>query len=128
MFFKSAGALAAVEDVLARFLTRLKRQSRAVVVGTQALAFKHNPRLTPIRGYRGQDVSCDSALSRENYRELYAVGFSIATGRVFERGTQRYQHWFDGDGMGANGVSLSKGCRIAICGDQQIHRRTGCRR
>lgn len=61
--------------------------------------FANNPRLTPMRGFGGQDVACDNVLIEGKIpAELRGVFFRNGPG-LFERGDQRYQHWFDGDGL-----------------------------
>jgi all-trans-8'-apo-beta-carotenal 15,15'-oxygenase len=61
--------------------------------------FANNPRLTPMRGYSGQDVACENVLIEGKIpAELRGVFFRNGPG-LFERGGQRYQHWFDGDGL-----------------------------
>jgi all-trans-8'-apo-beta-carotenal 15,15'-oxygenase len=61
--------------------------------------FANNPRLTPLRGYTGQDVACENVLIEGKIpAELRGVFFRNGPG-LFERGNQRYQHWFDGDGL-----------------------------
>jgi len=64
-----------------------------------AALFQANPKLTCLRGYRGQDVSCDKAwIEGKLPADLRGDFFRNGPG-LFERGTQRYHHWFDGDGM-----------------------------
>jgi all-trans-8'-apo-beta-carotenal 15,15'-oxygenase len=61
--------------------------------------FANNPRLTPLRGFSGQDVACENVLIEGKIPdELRGVFFRNGPG-LFERGGQRYQHWFDGDGL-----------------------------
>ncbi|MBR7800844.1 carotenoid oxygenase family protein [Undibacterium fentianense] len=61
--------------------------------------FHANARLTPLRGYQGQDVSCDQAWIEGTIpTDLRGDFFRNGPG-LFERGGQRYHHWFDGDGM-----------------------------
>ena len=61
--------------------------------------FANNPNLTPLRGFHGQDVSCDAALIEGKIpAELRGVFYRNGPG-LFERGGQRYEHWFDGDGL-----------------------------
>lgn len=55
--------------------------------------------LTPLRGFTGQDVSCDAAsIEGRLPAALRGVFYRNGPG-LFERGGQRYQHWFDGDGL-----------------------------
>ena len=61
--------------------------------------FAKNPYSTPLRGFHGQDVSCDGALIEGKIpAELRGVFYRNGPG-LFERGGQRYEHWFDGDGL-----------------------------
>lgn len=63
-----------------------------------ATAVARDPRLTPYRGMAG-DLSCD-ALTIEGKLPAELQGRFYRNGPAnFERGTERYQHWFDGDGM-----------------------------
>ncbi|QJR14545.1 carotenoid oxygenase family protein [Usitatibacter palustris] len=58
-----------------------------------------NPRHTPMRGFDGQDVSCDSlAIEGKLPPELRGTFFRNGPG-LFERGGERYLHPFDGDGL-----------------------------
>ncbi len=70
----------------------------AEVVASKPL-FANNPRLTPFRGFAGQDVACDNvAVEGKIPAALRGVFYRNGPG-LFERGGQRYQHWFDGDGL-----------------------------
>jgi all-trans-8'-apo-beta-carotenal 15,15'-oxygenase len=65
--------------------------------------FRGTPRMTPLRGFAGQDVSCDRAAIEGRIPEgLRGVFYRNGPG-LFERGSgsqrERYQHWFDGDGL-----------------------------
>jgi all-trans-8'-apo-beta-carotenal 15,15'-oxygenase len=65
--------------------------------------FTAHPSLTPLRGYSGQDVSCErAAIEGKIPSDLRGVFYRNGPG-LFERGIgankQRYQHWFDGDGF-----------------------------
>jgi carotenoid cleavage dioxygenase len=58
-----------------------------------------NPARAPLRGWHGQDVSCESTLIEGKLpAELRGVFYRNGPG-LFERGGQRYSHWFDGDGL-----------------------------
>ena len=58
--------------------------------------FANNSHLTPMRGFAGQDVACDNlAIEGKIPKELRGVFYRNGPG-LFERGGQRYQHWFDG--------------------------------
>lgn len=57
------------------------------------------PRLTPLRGYSGQDVACDAlAIEGRIPDSLRGTLYRNGPG-LFERGAERYRHPFDGDGM-----------------------------
>ena len=61
--------------------------------------FHASATLTPLRGYQGQDVRCDQAwIEGKIPSDLRGDFFRNGPG-LFERGGQRYHHWFDGDGM-----------------------------
>lgn len=84
-----AAAMAAVDG----------RAQPAAPLGREKSLFAANPQLTALRGYRGQDVRCDGAwiegkLPADLRGDFYRNGPGL-----FERGGQRYHHWFDGDGM-----------------------------
>lgn len=68
----------------------------------QSLLSKH-PSLTPLRGFAGQDVMCErAAIEGKIPDDLRGVFYRNGPG-LFERGIgasmQRYEHWFDGDGL-----------------------------
>jgi carotenoid cleavage dioxygenase len=57
------------------------------------------PELTPLRGLAGADLACD-ALEIEGDWPRALRGVLYRNGpALYERDSQRYQHWFDGDGM-----------------------------
>lgn len=61
--------------------------------------FANNPQLTPMRGFAGQDVACENlSIEGKIPQALRGVFYRNGPG-LFERGGQRYQHWFDGDGL-----------------------------
>lgn len=61
--------------------------------------FANNPKLTPMRGFTGQDVASGNlTIEGKIPDELRGVFYRNGPG-LFERGGQRYQHWFDGDGL-----------------------------
>ncbi|TXI91297.1 MAG: apocarotenoid-15,15'-oxygenase [Burkholderiaceae bacterium] len=101
-FFHLAGAAAAAKmfthSSLAQAQTTSGMQSQ-INLGATSSGFQHNPRLTPIRGYRGQDVSCESAYIEGKIPNSLRGHFYRNGPGLFERKGQRYQHWFDGDGM-----------------------------
>jgi all-trans-8'-apo-beta-carotenal 15,15'-oxygenase len=71
----------------------------ALAESQSKLLFANNPRLTPMRGFAGQDVACENlAIEGKIPKELRGVFYRNGPG-LFERGGQRYQHWFDGDGL-----------------------------
>lgn len=93
-FFQRAGAAAA-----ASFLPSLAQSQAAYRLGVTKELFQANARLTPLRGYHGQDVSCGNAwIEGQIPSDLRGDFFRNGPG-LFERGGQRYHHWFDGDGM-----------------------------
>ncbi|HEX5686999.1 MAG TPA: carotenoid oxygenase family protein [Ideonella sp.] len=62
-------------------------------------SFGDHAALQTMRGLQGQDLACDSASIEGQLPEglrgtLYRNGPAL-----FERAGQRYQHWFDGDGL-----------------------------
>jgi all-trans-8'-apo-beta-carotenal 15,15'-oxygenase len=63
-----------------------------------AAALARDPHLTPYRG-TANDLNCD-ALTIEGKLPAELRGRFYRNGPAnFERGNERYQHWFDGDGM-----------------------------
>jgi all-trans-8'-apo-beta-carotenal 15,15'-oxygenase len=63
-----------------------------------AAAVASDPRLTPYRG-TATDLNCE-ALTIEGKLPAELRGRFYRNGPAnFERGSERYQHWFDGDGM-----------------------------
>lgn len=63
-----------------------------------AAAVARDPRLTPYRG-TASDLGCE-ALTIEGKLPAELRGRFYRNGPAnFERGNERYQHWFDGDGM-----------------------------
>ena len=88
------------------FLQTISATAAVVLPGTvfsatakAAPLFANNPRLTPLRGFSGQDVGCDNvSVEGKIPAALRGVFFRNGPG-LFERGGQRYQHWFDGDGL-----------------------------
>ena len=65
--------------------------------------FSGPPRMTPLRGFAGQDVMCErAAIEGKLPAALRGVFYRNGPG-LFERGVganaQRYSHWFDGDGL-----------------------------
>jgi all-trans-8'-apo-beta-carotenal 15,15'-oxygenase len=101
-FFASLSA-AAVASTLPNAATASAGTTNTVAKsGTKAL-FNGSPRMTPLRGFAGQDVSCErAAIEGKLPAELRGVFYRNGPG-LFERGIgaskQRYSHWFDGDGL-----------------------------
>ncbi len=99
-FFASVGATA-----VATAIPTAAMASVASVTPTTApkALFNGAPRMTPLRGYAGQNVMCERAAVEGTLpAELRGVFYRNGPG-LFERGTgaatQRYSHWFDGDGL-----------------------------
>ena len=108
-FFKSAGAVSAVAATSVISLEAMAQtggNTSPLAAGGESLAtsknkplFSNNPQLTPMRGFSGQDVSCDNlAIEGKIPAELRGIFYRNGPG-LFERNGQRYQHWFDGDGL-----------------------------
>lgn len=100
-FLKSAGA--GVSVVAASATLPLGINAFGATLSTRPAdsmpLFKNTPQLAPMRGFGGQDISCDNALLEGNIpAALRGVFYRNGPG-LFERGGQRYQHWFDGDGL-----------------------------
>lgn len=93
-FFQSLGVAAAASVAPGALL------HAATSSGNEAKSlFKSNPQRTPLRGFHGQDVACDGALIEGKIpAALRGVFYRNGPG-LFERGGQRYEHWFDGDGL-----------------------------
>jgi all-trans-8'-apo-beta-carotenal 15,15'-oxygenase len=75
----------------------------AIAAETKKPLFTANPYLTPLKGYAGQDIMCERAsIEGKLPADLRGVFYRNGPG-LFERGvganTQRYSHWFDGDGL-----------------------------
>lgn len=99
-FFASVGATA-----VATALPTTAMASTASALGGAApkALFNGSPRMTPLRGYAGQNVMCErAAIEGTLPAQLRGVFYRNGPG-LFERGTgaarQRYSHWFDGDGL-----------------------------
>ncbi len=94
-FFRSTGATlaAAVLPINATFAASGRQ------IGISATALDFHPSLTPMRGFHGQDVSCERALIEGKIpHDLRGTFYRNGPG-LFERGGARYEHWFDGDGL-----------------------------
>jgi carotenoid cleavage dioxygenase len=63
-----------------------------------AAAVANDPRLTPFRGAASDLYSESLAIEGKLPRELRGRFYRNGPAN-FERGSERYQHWFDGDGM-----------------------------
>lgn len=93
-FFQGMGAALG-----ASFLPTLSIAQSIPSSGLSKDLFHANATLTPLRGYQGQDVRCDQAwIEGKIPSDLRGDFFRNGPG-LFERGGQRYHHWFDGDGM-----------------------------
>lgn len=67
--------------------------------GVASTQLDFHPNLTPMRGFNGQDISCERAMVEGRIpADLRGTFFRNGPG-LFERGGQRYSHWFDGDGL-----------------------------
>jgi all-trans-8'-apo-beta-carotenal 15,15'-oxygenase len=89
-FFASMGAAAGASLLPTSALAQAAKSGAPLFV---------NPERTPLAGYHGQDVACDSAFVEGKLpAELRGVFYRNGPG-LFERGGQRYEHWFDGDGL-----------------------------
>lgn len=94
-FFQLAGASAVSGFMPSTALSALADRPS----GQAPNAWMPNPRLTYLRGYQGQDVRCERAWVEGRVPgDLRGVFYRNGPG-LFERAGQRYQHWFDGDGM-----------------------------
>jgi carotenoid cleavage dioxygenase len=99
-FFSSVGSAAAVAAIPGALPSAFAQHDAAT---SPPAKFANNPALTPLRGYRGQNVMCDrAAVEGKIPADLRGVFYRNGPG-LFERGsgaaTQRYSHWFDGDGL-----------------------------
>jgi carotenoid cleavage dioxygenase len=101
-FFQSVGAAAATVAAGSALPSAAQTQSAASSTTRKAL-FNGSPRMTPLRGYAGQDVSCERAAVEGKIPEALRGVFYRNGPGLFERGVgankQRYNHWFDGDGL-----------------------------
>ncbi|MBC3872599.1 carotenoid oxygenase family protein [Undibacterium flavidum] len=61
--------------------------------------FHANSKLTCLRGFQGQDVQSEHAWIEGKLPSDLRGNFYRNGPGLFERGGQRYHHWFDGDGM-----------------------------
>ena len=94
-FLRSIGVAAAASAAPSGLLAAAAVESAPI----KGSLFAHNPSRTPLRGFHGQDVACDGALIEGRIpAELRGVFYRNGPG-LFERGGQRYEHWFDGDGL-----------------------------
>ncbi|MFZ6818311.1 carotenoid oxygenase family protein [Undibacterium sp. Ji22W] len=99
-FLQSIGAAAATAATTAAVPAWAQQSDAASASYRRAPElFQANPRLTCLRGFQGQDISSDAAwiegkLPADLRGDFYRNGPGL-----FERGGQRYHHWFDGDGL-----------------------------
>jgi all-trans-8'-apo-beta-carotenal 15,15'-oxygenase len=98
-FLMSSGSLAALSATGAALVSTPSAATTPSLFKSQfASAVAADPRLTPYRG-AAQDLLCE-ALSIEGKLPTALQGRFYRNGPAkFERGEERYQHWFDGDGM-----------------------------
>ncbi len=98
-FLKSAGAGALAASATLPLSLNAFSADAAIRSADTSKLFKNTPQLTQMRGFGGQDIGCDNALIEGKIpAELRGVFYRNGPG-LFERGGQRYQHWFDGDGL-----------------------------
>ena len=94
-FFRSSSSALAAAALPLGALTAFSGQ--AASSASDSLSF--HPSLTPLRGFQGQNISCDRAMIEGKLPDdLRGTFFRNGPG-LFERGNARYQHWFDGDGL-----------------------------
>jgi carotenoid cleavage dioxygenase len=94
-FFSSTVALAGIAGAPAAW----PRSTAPATSSTPTGLLFDNPLRTPLRGYHGQDVACDAVhIEGKLPVDLRGVFYRNGPG-LFERGGQRYKHWFDGDGL-----------------------------
>jgi all-trans-8'-apo-beta-carotenal 15,15'-oxygenase len=97
-FILSSVGTAALAASGASLLSGAAQANPATFKSQFARAAALDPRLTPFRG-AAQDLYCE-ALSIEGKLPAELRGRFYRNGPAnFERGDERYQHWFDGDGM-----------------------------
>ncbi len=101
-FFQSVGAVAATVAAGSALPAVAQTQSTTSPTTRKAL-FNGSPRMTPLRGYAGQDVLCERAAIEGKVPDALRGTFYRNGPGLFERGVgankQRYSHWFDGDGL-----------------------------
>ena len=99
-FFKSASAAGSSLLLPASLLgTMQDSHAKNAETNQQATLFLDNLKLTPLRGFLGQNISCDYLqVEGKIPNDLRGVFYRNGPG-LFERGGQRYHHWFDGDGL-----------------------------
>ncbi|MBP8120889.1 MAG: carotenoid oxygenase family protein [Burkholderiales bacterium] len=95
LFFKAAGVAAAAGSPLSALL----HSGPGFAADVAKPSFVGNLQRTPLRGFQGQDIGCDSALIEGRLPAALRGAFYRNGPGLFERGGQRYQHWFDGDGL-----------------------------
>ncbi len=98
-FLSSATSAALIGAGGLSFLTRdAEANTPSIFKSEFAAAAANNPYLTPYRGATS-DLYCE-ALTIEGKLPAALRGRFYRNGpSKFERGSERYQHWFDGDGM-----------------------------
>ena len=103
-FFQSVGAAAATAATFASASALpAVAQTPAASTSKRKALFNGSPRMTPLRGYAGQDVSCERAAIEGKVPDALRGTFYRNGPGLFERGLgvnkRRYSHWFDGDGL-----------------------------
>jgi all-trans-8'-apo-beta-carotenal 15,15'-oxygenase len=104
-FFSSIGAATAVAALpgASSALAQITPAASTAAPAARKALFTGSPRATQLRGYAGQDVSCERAAIEGRLPAALRGVFYRNGPALFERGfgdaRQRYEHWFDGDGM-----------------------------
>ena len=95
-FLQSLGLTAS--GLLAPITSAWADQTEINETSTPSL-FRANPKLTFLRGLQGQDIQIAQARIVGKLPPSLRGNFFRNGPGLFERGDQRYHHWFDGDGM-----------------------------
>ena len=94
-FFRSTGAAFAASSLSVGALQSFALRAQGIPAGK----LDFDTRLTPLRGFHGQDVSCERAQIEGRIPDDLRGTFYRNGPGLFERGGMRYEHWFDGDGF-----------------------------